>query len=58
MLCDDDEKCLIEPISAAKDELPLLYDFDLMEDGGHITGWLVQGAAADAFDERDRKSVV
>ena len=52
MLCDDDEKCLIEPISAAKDELPLLYDFDLMEDGGHITGWLVQGAAADAFDER------
>lgn len=52
MLCDDDEKCLIEPIAAVKDDLPLLYDFDLMEDGGHITGWLVQGAAADAFDER------
>ena len=52
MLCDDDKKCLIEPICAVKDELPLLYDFELMEDGGHITGWLVQGAAADAFDER------
>ena len=52
MLCDDDEKCLIEPLSAMKEDLPLLYDFDLMEDGGHITGWLVQGAVADAFDGR------
>ena len=52
MLCDDDEKQLIEPITAGKDDLPLLYDFDLMEHGGHITGWLVQGAAADAFDAR------
>ncbi len=52
MLCDDDEKRLIEPITAMKEELPLIYDFDLMEDGGHISGWLVQGAAADAFDAR------
>jgi uncharacterized protein (DUF1015 family) len=52
MLCDDDEKRLIEPIAAQKDGLPLLYDFDLMEQGGHITGWLVQNAAADAFDQR------
>lgn len=52
MLCDDDQKQLIEPIRAVKDELPLLYDFDLMENGGHITGWLVQGAAADAFAQR------
>ena len=51
MLCDDDEKQLLEPITAGKEALPLLYDFDLMEQGGHITGWLVQGAAADAFDD-------
>lgn len=54
MLCDDDGHCLIEPITQGKEQLPLLYDFDLMEDGGHITGRLVQGAAADAFDERFR----
>lgn len=52
MLCDDHEKVLIEPIAAGKDSLPLLYDFDLMEDGGHISGWLVQGEAVDAFEAR------
>ncbi len=52
MLADDDQKQLIEPIAAQKDKLPKLYDFDLMEDGGHIAGWLVQGDIAKAFDER------
>ena len=52
MLCDDHDKCLIEPIAAMKESLPLLYDFDLMEEGGHISGWLVQGAAVEAFDAR------
>lgn len=52
MLCDDHDKVLIEPIAAKKDSLPKLYDFDLMEDGGHITGWLVQGDEAAAFDAR------
>ena len=52
MLCDDDKKQLLEPIAAIKNELPLLYDFDLMEGGGHITGWLVQGQAASDFDAR------
>ena len=52
MLCDDDEKSLIEPIAQLRDELPLLYDFQLMEQGGRIRGWLVQGDVAKAFDER------
>ena len=52
MLCDDHDKQLIEPIEAQKASLPLLYDFDLMEEGGHITGWLVQGEAVDAFEAR------
>lgn len=52
MLCDDDEKSLIEPIAAIRDTLPMLYDFDLMEAGGHISGWLVQGQAAAEFDQR------
>ena len=52
MLCDDDKKQLIEPIGAVKDQLTKLYDFDLMEGGGHISGWLVQGDEAEAFDAR------
>ena len=28
------------------------YDFDLMEGGGHITGWLVDGEEAKAFNDR------
>lgn len=52
MLCDDHEKVLIEPVTAIKESLKKVYDFDLMEDGGHITGWLVDGENAKAFDER------
>ena len=52
MLCDDDQKQLIEPIAAEKDTLTLLYDFELMEQGGRIRGWLVDGEAADRFDAR------
>lgn len=49
MLCDDHEKVLLEPVAAIKGQLPKLYDFDLMEGGGHIRGWLVQGEPVDAF---------
>ncbi len=52
MLADDDKKQLIEPIGAMKDQLPKVYDFDLMEGGGHIAGWLVMGENAEAFDKR------
>ena len=52
MLCDDDQKQLIEPIAAVKDSLKKVYDFDLMEGGGHITGWLVDGETAEQFDQR------
>jgi uncharacterized protein (DUF1015 family) len=52
MLCDDDQFTLIEPIMQLRDQLQLLYDFDLMEQGGHIRGWLVSGEVAEAFDRR------
>ncbi len=52
MLCDDDQKMLIEPIQKIKDTLPKLYDFQLMEQGGRIQGWLLQGKAAQDFDVR------
>lgn len=50
MLADDHDKVLIEPISANKGRLKQLYSFELMEGGGHIAGWLVDGAEADAFN--------
>lgn len=59
LLVDDFEKTVIEPLTARKNELSLLYDFDLMLGGGHITGYLVDevgketiDAALDALDTR------
>ena len=52
MLCDDEKKQLVESVEAIRDSLPVLYDFDLMEDGGHICGRLVAGQAAKDFDRR------
>lgn len=52
LLCDDDRKVLLEPIGAKKESLTKLYDFDLMEGGGHITGYLVSGEEAAAFEDR------
>lgn len=50
MLCDDHRKVLIEPLGARKAALKKLYDFDLMEGGGHIAGWLVEGAEVEKFN--------
>ena len=52
MLADDHDKVLIEPIGEKKEELKELYDFELMEGGNRIRGWLVQGDAAEAFNAR------
>lgn len=52
MLCDDSARQLIEPFAQLKSGLPQVYDFDLMEGGGHISGYLVSGDLAKAFDLR------
>ena len=41
ILIDDAKKRIIEPLAEHKAEFTKLYDFDLMEGGGHITGWLL-----------------
>ncbi len=41
VLIDDPERTVIEPLSAAKSKLEKLYDFDLMLDSGHLTGYAV-----------------
>ncbi len=39
LLADDPGRTVIEPLAARKGELEKVYDFDLMERGGHIAGW-------------------
>ena len=47
LLCDDPGCTVIEPLAAETGAMELLYDFDLMEQGGHIKGWrLTQGQLA------------
>ena len=52
---DDKDKAVIEPLSDKADKLPLLYDFDLMEGGGHIKGMRVSGDNAAGVMEEMRK---
>lgn len=44
LLADDPERTLVEPVGAQTGEMELLYDFELMEGGGHIRGWLLTQA--------------
>ena len=54
LLVDDKEKLLIE--NTKKGEK--VYDFELMADGGHLEGWVVDGENADAFLENVEKFAV
>jgi len=62
---DDIESTVIEPLAEKSGKLPLLYDFDLMEGGGHIRGLRVAGSEADgvmaamrALHEKNRTLMV
>ena len=50
MLLDDPDCRAIEPIYGARSELELLYDFELMQGGGRLRGWKVDGDAADRLE--------
>lgn len=53
LLFSDDEKDLMcGYLESVKEELPLVYEFDLMEEGGHIRGRLIQDEKLDAFMEK------
>jgi hypothetical protein len=43
VLIDDPDRTVIEPLTQKKQKLKRLYDTDLMLEGGHITGHLVDG---------------
>ncbi|MBI9048256.1 MAG: DUF1015 domain-containing protein [Anaerolineaceae bacterium] len=42
VLIDDPDRTVIEPIVAQQDKLRKLYDFDLMKDSGHLTGYAIE----------------
>lgn len=52
MLLDDERKTLIESVAEKKDTFRKLYDFDLMEGGSHIAGWLLTEEALEDFNRR------
>ena len=39
LLADDPDRTVIEPLAGKTGEMKQLYDFELMERGGHIKGW-------------------
>ena len=44
----NDKQCkVIQPLAEMTDNLEKLYDFDLMQGGGHIAGWRVDGELAE-----------
>ncbi len=51
LLVDDEEKLLIENIKKGEK----VYDFELMANGGHLEGWVVDGENADSFSENVEK---
>ena len=59
MLIDDPGMTVIEPLRARRHDLRPLYDFELMQGGGRLRGWAVEGAdvgrvhaAVDALNAR------
>ncbi len=44
LLMDDVERTVVEPLGEQTGEMELLYDFELMEGGGHIKGWMLTDA--------------
>ena len=41
LLVDDRERTVVEPLTIRRQEMETVYDFDLMEDSGHVTGRLL-----------------
>ncbi|MBE6713216.1 MAG: DUF1015 domain-containing protein [Ruminococcaceae bacterium] len=65
VLIDDEKRGAIEPLTEKKECFEKVYDFDLMEDGGHIRGWRVSDTEAlrvteamDALGQREVQFVI
>lgn len=53
ILIDDPDRTVIEPLFEKTASFAQVYDTDLMQNGGHITGWFIpQGADTDAIEDK------
>ncbi len=52
LLCDDEKREIIEPLTISKHSMKKLYSFNLMFGGGKIQGWLIHGDSARALNMR------
>lgn len=48
LLIDDPARTVIEPLAAESEKMEKLYDFDLQQGGGRLTGWRLTAAQTDA----------
>lgn len=51
ILIDDPDCTVIEPLAKTTDDDSKLYDFELMQNGGSIKGWLVDRSAQESIDK-------
>ena len=52
ILIDDEKKNIIESLKNKVTESDIVYNFDLMKNGGHIKGYLLNNETMDEVDER------
>ncbi len=53
ILIDDPDRAIIEPLFDKTQSFEQVYDTDLMQNGGHITGWFIpQGKDTDAIEDK------
>ena len=44
LLCDDRSDGLMKWLSGKKEEMRKIYNFNLMKEGGHISGWCLENS--------------
>ncbi len=55
ILIDDNNKRIVEPLSSKKEKFEKVYDFDLMQNSGHICGYVISDAEIkNIFDGIDK----
>ena len=52
LLCDDDQNYIFGTLEAIKKDLKVVYDFELMKQGGHIKGYLLEGNYVEMINEK------
>ena len=58
LLCDDRSDGLMKWLSGKKEEMRKIYNFNLMKEGGHISGWLVSGKLAKDFEKKPNLKIL